>query len=100
MNDSYTHIIDLERVDLADTITGLTDAQLTDALQDIVNGAGGILVSPQDIKHGLWGPLEHELTILAIFGTGPTPEAAARDWARRVLKMAERDSEALAGVAA
>lgn len=91
MTLAYDCMIDATRQDIATEIMALTDPQLADALQDIVCGAGACLIEPD--PRGTWGPLEYEITMLAVAASGPTATEAARKWARLVIAMAARETE-------
>ena len=43
---------------------------------------GGTLIHPR----GAWGPLETELSMLGVTGTGDGPAGAARSWTKHVLR--------------
>ena len=92
--------IALGRLELALYLQSLSDDVLNACIEDVKNHVGGTLVGPDDATLGLWGPMEHCLSMINVMGYGDSRLLAARDWHKRVIKMAERDSEALAGVAA
>lgn len=91
MTLAYDCMIAAARLEIATDIAALTDAQLADALQDMLCEAGACLIMPD--TRGAWGPLEVEITMLAISASGPTAIDAARKWARLVIDMDKRERE-------
>lgn len=70
------------RLDMALEFETMPDPALDLAIRAAVIEHGGTVIPPG----GVWGPLECELSLLSISGTGTTPADAARNWTKHVLR--------------
>jgi hypothetical protein len=68
------------RAELIEAIYQTPREQRDELFRDALIEHGGTLVEP-DPRHG-WGPLEIEVSLLGIFASGGTPEAAVNAWAK------------------
>ncbi|MEQ8292512.1 MAG: hypothetical protein RIA08_09920 [Roseovarius sp.] len=84
-----TDQLDAIRFDLALHFETLGPASRDHAARLAVEEHGGTAIDaqPMEPKHGHWGPLEAELSILGVQGTGTTMADAATAWARRARRM-------------
>lgn len=74
--------LDTLRAELALQFEMLGDAGRDAAARLAVLQHGGTLVEP-GTGSGHWGPVECELSLLGVMGTGDDLASAARSWARR-----------------
>ena len=73
------------RLDLATEFETLSDTALEQVLPFAVIDCGGTYIPAGAGGH--WGPLEHELTLLGVTGTGDTLASAGRNWTRHALRL-------------
>lgn len=70
------------RLEAALAFETMTDSAVEIAARATVIEHGGTLTEPQ----GQWGPLETEISLMGITGTGEGIPAAARNWTKHVLR--------------
>ena len=80
---------DAIRFDLALHFETLGPASREHAARLAVIDFGGTAIDPQADRprRGRWGPLEAELSILGVMGTGATMAEAASAWARNARRV-------------
>lgn len=73
------------RLDIALEFEGLSERQIALAIRPVLLDCGGTYV-PAEAQAG-WGPVEHEVSLLGVLGTGDSLAAAARNWTRNALRL-------------
>lgn len=83
---------EVERLTTARDFASMSDTALDAAVRAAVITHGGTLTLPCS----QWGPLETELTLMGISGTGDGTSGAARSWIKHCLRSANaaRNGEA------
>lgn len=86
---------DAIRFDLALHFETLGPASREHAARLAVVDFGGTAIDPQPDRprRGRWGPLEAELSILGVIGTGATMAEAATAWARNARRVHDAMAE-------
>lgn len=73
------------RLDLALVFETLTDLQIGPAIVAATIDCGGTYIPLLPAAH--WGPVEHEISLMGVLGSGDTLAAAARNWTRNALRL-------------